>query len=501
MSNESPRGSGDEACPESTPPEDVQQAHDSGESEDGRERLHKFLASTGAGSRRECETFIAQGRVSVNGRTVSKMGVKVDPDRDLVLLDGERVRSESRVYYVLNKPSGYICTNSDERARPRAVDLIKDEKRIYTVGRLDADSTGLVLLTNDGGIANIVCHPRYRIEKRYQVHVRGNVNREQVAKVEAGVWLAEGRSSPATVKPIGRNPKRGETILEMTLFEGRNREIRRVFAKVGLTVRRLQRTSIGPLELGELEPGAYRKLRAHELKFVGEAEQMYRANQAAWDAELPAEERRPRRRPQGQGQAGGDRPRTGRPDPGTPPGRGVGRAPAEVARARVARPWGARGVGRAVPGGTAGPSPSAADVGPTRRGAARARIVPSVRRRHAPPPTARPNTAGGDARTSASPPRGRRSGPRPGFPNPCAPRGDPLRRAYNRRFHAPIAQWIEHRPPEPGIGVRIPVGVPDPATRRPSEAAGFHCARAVLPPRLDTQPTRRSPDGPMGRPA
>jgi len=313
MAKATPRDSGDEARPDRAP------SGQANETDEGRERLHKFLASTGAGSRRECETFIAQGRVSVNGRTVSKMGVKVDPDRDTVMLDGERVRPESRVYYVLNKPSGYICTNSDERGRPRAVDLIKDAKRIYTVGRLDADSTGLVLLTNDGGIANIVCHPRYRIEKRYQVHVRGDVNRAQVAKVEAGVWLAEGRSSPATVRPIGRNPKRGETILEMTLFEGRNREIRRVFAKVGLTVRRLQRTSIGPLELGELKPGSSRKLNLGELKFVGEAEKMYLANQAAWDAELPAEERRPRRRPQGQG---GDRPRTGRPDPRNAPRQG-----------------------------------------------------------------------------------------------------------------------------------------------------------------------------------
>jgi len=277
------------------------------EPDDGGERLHKFLASTGAGSRRECETFIAQGRVSVNGRTVTKMGVKVDPERDQVTLDGERVRPEVRVYYVLNKPAGYICTNSDERGRPRAVDLVKDAKRIYTVGRLDADSTGLVLLTNDGGIANVVCHPRYRIQKRYQVHVRGNVNRAQIAKVEAGVWLAEGRSSPATVKPVGRNPKRGETILEMTLFEGRNREIRRVFAKVGLTVRRLQRVSIGPLELDDLPPGAYRRLALDDLRFVAEAEQMYKANQAAWDAELPAPEPRtgrPRRRPVRKSDAG-----------------------------------------------------------------------------------------------------------------------------------------------------------------------------------------------------
>ena len=313
------------------------------------ERLHKFLASTGAGSRRECETFIAQGRVSVNGKVVNKMGVKVDPRSDTVLLDGERVRPEDRVYYLLHKPGGFICTNSDERGRPRAVDLVKDEHRIYTVGRLDADSTGIVLLTNDGEIANVVCHPRYRIEKRYHVFVRGDVTRAQVARVEAGVWLAEGKSSPARVHPIGRNPKRGETILEMVLYEGRNREIRRIFARVGLTVRRLQRISIGPLVLGDLPAGAHRRLTRAELVFVDEAERMYLANKEAWDAELPPAE--PRRR---EGFSKGRRGRPqGKPMRGKPTGGGAG---------KPAHPWGEgsfpAGVGAGRPEGpTTRPEP------------------------------------------------------------------------------------------------------------------------------------------------
>jgi len=263
--------------------------------DEGRgERLHKFLAATGAGSRRECETFIAQGRVAVNGKVVTKMGVKVDPEQDVVTLDGERVRRQGVVYYLLHKPAGYICTNSDERGRPRVVDLVqREDKRIYTVGRLDADSTGLILLTNDGEIANIVCHPRYRIEKRYQVVVRGHVTRAQVARVTAGVWLAEGKSSPADVKPVGFNPKRNETVLEMSLFEGRNREIRRVFGRVGLQVRRLRRAAIGPLELGDLPAGSYRRLEPEDLRFVRAAERLYLANKEAWDAELPPEDRRP----------------------------------------------------------------------------------------------------------------------------------------------------------------------------------------------------------------
>ena len=257
----------------------------------GAQRLHKFLAHTGAGSRRECETFIEQGRVSVNGKVVSKLGVKVDPAKDTILLDGEKVKAEEKVYYLLNKPTGVICTSHDERGRPRAIDLVKDPThRIYTVGRLDSESTGIILLTNDGEISNLVCHPRYRIEKTYQVVVRGEVNREQLAKVEAGVWLSEGKASPARVRPVARNPRRNETMLEITLFEGRNREVRRVFARVGLPVRRLVRARLGPLELGALPPGHYVKLTEADLQFVREAEALYAANKESWDAEIPAKE-------------------------------------------------------------------------------------------------------------------------------------------------------------------------------------------------------------------
>src|SRR5262245_46103923 len=259
------------------------------------ERLHKFLASTGAGSRRECETFIEQGRVSVNGKVVTKLGTKVDPAKDVVKLDGEAVTPEDRVYYLHNKPTGVVSTSRDERGRARVIDLVRDEKhRIYTVGRLDVESTGLILLTNDGAIANVVCHPRYRIEKSYQVVVRGEVSRDQLTKLEAGVWLAEGKASPARVRPVARNPKRDETMLEITLFEGRNREVRRVFARVGLPVRRLVRTRIGPLQLGELPIGQFQKLALKDLRFVHEAEALYLANKEAWDAELPKEE--PKRR-------------------------------------------------------------------------------------------------------------------------------------------------------------------------------------------------------------
>jgi 23S rRNA pseudouridine2605 synthase len=284
------------------------------------ERLHKFLASTGAGSRRECETFVEQGRVSVNGKVVTKLGTKVDPTTDVVMLDGEKVQPEDKVYYLLHKPTGVVSTSRDERGRARVVDLVRDaDHRVYTVGRLDVDSTGLILLTNDGAIANVVCHPRYRVEKTYQVVVRGEVSRELLTQIEAGVWLAEGKASPARVRPVARNPKRNETLLEITLFEGRNREVRRVFARVGLPVRRLVRTRIGPLQLGALPIGQFVKLEKKDLGFVREAEALYLANKEAWDAELPKPEPRARRpfRPRGAQKKG----------KGFPRGAGGGRPP------------------------------------------------------------------------------------------------------------------------------------------------------------------------------
>jgi 23S rRNA pseudouridine2605 synthase len=297
------------------------------------ERLHKYLASTGAGSRRECEEFIKQGRVTVNGKQVTKMGVQVVPGKDVVTFDGEKVRPERKVYFLLNKPPGYICTNADERGRPRAMDLMPDKRqRVYTVGRLDADSRGLILLTNDGTIANIVCHPRYRVEKVYEVAVRGRVSRAHVSRLEAGVWLAEGKSSPARVRPLGFDPKRDESRLAMTLFEGRNREIRRVFAKVGLKVKRLRRTRIGPLELEDLAEGACRALAPTDLRFVYEAERLYEANRELWDAELPPEPPRGRRK-RGPRPKGGPRaPRTG----GKPsrPSRPAGEKPKPTPRRR-----------------------------------------------------------------------------------------------------------------------------------------------------------------------
>ncbi len=230
-------------------------------------RLHKILAHCGIGSRRECETIIEQGRVTVNGRVVTKLGSKVDPDADRLMVDGEAVGIEERVYYLVNKPPGTICTNRDDQGRPRVVDLIRqDPRRIYTVGRLDEESEGLLLLTNDGDLANVICHPRYQVDKTYRLAVRGPVREEQVDRIEAGVWLSEGKTAPAQVRRIQRDGR--HTIVTATVWEGRNRELRRIFAKVDLRVVHLVRVAIGPLQLDGIAPGHYRRLMADELAFA-----------------------------------------------------------------------------------------------------------------------------------------------------------------------------------------------------------------------------------------
>jgi 23S rRNA pseudouridine2605 synthase len=230
------------------------------------DRLQKVLAHCGVASRRQCEALIEEGRVEVNGQVVTKLGTKVEVGEDEIKVDGERVAVERRVYYLLNKPKGYICTAQDELGRPRVVDLIPEERRIYPVGRLDENSEGLIILTNDGRVANIVCHPRYQVDKTYKVTVRGKVTRDQVEKIERGVWLAEGKTGPAQVRKVDQKAR--STIVTVTIWEGRNRELRRIFSKVDLKVSHLVRTRIGPLKLEDAPPGSYRRLRENELDFV-----------------------------------------------------------------------------------------------------------------------------------------------------------------------------------------------------------------------------------------
>jgi len=234
------------------------------------ERLHKVLAHAGIASRRECERIIAAGRVSVNGNVVREMGVRVDPDVDDIRCDGVRVQPEKRVYFLLNKPKGYICTNADELGRRRAVDLLdRVPERIYTVGRLDQDSEGLIILTNDGTFADLMAHPRHQVPKTYLAEIGGKLNPEGLQRLQKGVWLAGGRTRGAEVRILYRGTKR--CTLEVTIREGKNREIRRILAKTGHPVRKLRRIRIGPIADKRLKPGRFRLLKPWEIQRLVEA--------------------------------------------------------------------------------------------------------------------------------------------------------------------------------------------------------------------------------------
>ena len=228
------------------------------------ERLQKVLAAAGLGSRRHCEELILAGRVEVDGKVVTELGTRVGPDREQIRVDGVRLRQPKRVYYALNKPPGVVCTNRDPSGRPRAIDLVPGQRaRLFTVGRLDLNSEGLILLTNDGDLANRLKHPRYRIEKTYRVLVAGQPGQEVAARLRRGVRLAEGLVRVASARIKKRHKQ--STLLEIVLNEGRNREIRRVLARVGHKVLRLTRIGIGPLRLGGLAPGEHRRLGHREV--------------------------------------------------------------------------------------------------------------------------------------------------------------------------------------------------------------------------------------------
>jgi len=226
------------------------------------ERLQKILARAGLGSRRSCEGLIAEGRVAVNGAVVLEPGTRADPARDGITVDGRRIRADNLVYYALNKPRGVIST-TDAAAEDAVLDLVPPQPRVFPVGRLDVDSEGLMVFTNDGELANRMTHPRYGLERVYRVEVKGAVTREALDKLRKGVHLAEGKTLPPGVQVLREAPEGGT--LEVTVREGLNREVRRMLAAVGLKVKRLARIRLGPLALGRLRPGEFRELDPSEL--------------------------------------------------------------------------------------------------------------------------------------------------------------------------------------------------------------------------------------------
>jgi len=234
------------------------------------ERLQKVMADAGIASRRDCEQLILAGRVEVDGQAVTQLGTKVDPTRQSILVDGTKLPKVGRVYYAIHKPPGVVSTNDDPSGRTRVIDLLPAiSQRVYTVGRLDRSSEGLIIVTNDGQFAQRLTHPRYGVEKTYEVQVAGMPTPEVLEKVKRGIHLAEG---PARVVRMRIKSKHKQSaILEMVLAEGQNREIRRIMARVGHKVMRLRRVGIGPMRLHTLAPGAWRKLTSSEVQMLLDA--------------------------------------------------------------------------------------------------------------------------------------------------------------------------------------------------------------------------------------
>jgi 23S rRNA pseudouridine2605 synthase len=228
------------------------------------ERLQKILSQAGVASRREAERMITDGRVAVNGKQVTELGAKADPARDTVTVDGKPVTvDEKRVYVILNKPVGYVTTLKDPEGRPIVTDLLKGlGVRVFPVGRLDYNTEGLLLLTNDGEWANRLAHPRHEVDKEYLVRVRGTVAREQITRLEQGVDLEDGKTAPARVAMTKQSDN--NTWISITIHEGRYRQVRRMCEAVSLSVVRLRRVRYGALALGDLKIGEYRRLSPGE---------------------------------------------------------------------------------------------------------------------------------------------------------------------------------------------------------------------------------------------
>ena len=230
-------------------------------------RLQKVLSQAGIASRRAAEKLIAEGRVSVNGKTVTEMGTKADLAADDIRVDGRRIKAAERSRYILlNKPAGYVSTRSDPQRRKTVIDLLRGVREyVYPVGRLDYDTEGLLLLTNDGDLAAMLTHPRHGVERTYEAKVAGMPDDDAVARLRKGIPLDGRRTLPADVSLVNKGRRDRDGILLMTIREGRNRQVRRMCEVVGHPVRELRRTRIGPIQDRRLKPGEWRELRDDEV--------------------------------------------------------------------------------------------------------------------------------------------------------------------------------------------------------------------------------------------
>lgn len=409
------------------------------------ERLQKVLAHAGIGSRRACEEVILQGRVTVDGKVVRELGTRVDARRAKIAVDGQRIHSERMVYFAVSKPKGYVSTNNDPSGRPRVVDILPEiPQRVYTVGRLDEMSTGLIILTNDGELANRLAHPKFGVEKLYRAVVAGSPDREVLNKLTEGIWLAEGKVRARRVRVVG---KKGEaTILEMVLAEGKNREVRRMLAKLGHKVMSLTRIAVGPITLKGLAPGEYRPLSYAEVELL----QKVAAGIVVSPARFPE-----RKSPRGPGRP---RPSGG---PGAPPRRREGAEP-----------------------GPGGPPPRP----PQRRAGTQSQGAPRRPASSGPPP--RPPQRRSGSQSQGPPRRPASSGPPPEMPARGKSGGPP---------RAAAADQVPHgRPPRPP---GLPPSQRRPSTgsapRRPAPAGEDPPARRIIG--LDSGARREPPPRPEPR--
>jgi 23S rRNA pseudouridine2605 synthase len=228
-------------------------------------RLNKFLSQAGVASRRAADRLIEEGRVKVNGRVVQELGSKIDDQKDRVKIDGKKIEKDERlVYILLNKPAGYLVTLKDPFGRPTVLDFLPSlKKRVFPVGRLDSDSEGILLLTNDGELANRLTHPRYNIKKTYIVKIKGEPDLARLIKLEKGIFLDGEKTAPAKVVLLAHNPKK--SLLKIEIHEGRKREVRRMCEAIGHTVLELRRIAFAGLTLGKLKSRQWRYLSGNEV--------------------------------------------------------------------------------------------------------------------------------------------------------------------------------------------------------------------------------------------
>jgi len=230
------------------------------------ERLQKVIAHSGYTSRRKAEQLILEGRVEVNGVKVTELGTKVSGN-DVITIDGKGIETEDKVYFLFYKPAGVVTTMSDEFGRTTVADYFTNVKqRVYPVGRLDYDTTGALIMTNDGEFANLMMHPSSHLEKVYEVSITGILKNDTIQKLERGIYLEGVKTLPCQIKVLGRDTDHGTTMLLIRLVEGKNRQVKKMFEAVGHKVKRLHRIQVGCLDLKGLTPGAYRRIKTHEVR-------------------------------------------------------------------------------------------------------------------------------------------------------------------------------------------------------------------------------------------